>query len=59
LEDDREAFEVRLLPQREQVRAELVLAAQLGGGLPPGDQLEDHLGLELGRERASCTSGHE
>ena len=59
LEDDRQAFDECTSPQGEEVGAELMLAAQLGAGLPSGEHLEDDLRFEPGCERASCASCHD
>src|SRR5581483_10584386 len=51
-------FEGGLLPEGQQGRAELVLAAQLSVGAFAGEQVADHLGLERGGENPSCASWH-
>src|SRR5437762_2328357 len=59
LEDQGQAFEEGLLPRGEQVGAELVGASQFSVGPLPAEEFEDHLGLELRREGASCASRHD
>jgi hypothetical protein len=59
LEQERQALQQGVFPEGQQRGTELVLAAQLRVGVLAGEQLQDHLGLELGREAASCATRHE
>ncbi len=59
LEDVRQAVEEGGLPQGQEGGTELVLAAHLRWGGVTGEEVEDHLRLELGGERAAGTTGHD
>src|SRR5262249_21186280 len=59
LEEGGQALEDSVLPVSEQGRAEQVFAAQLRGRALSGEQLQDDLGLEPGREAPSRTAWHK
>src|SRR5262249_43236732 len=59
LEEGGQALEDSVLPVSEQGRAEQVFAAQLRGRALSGEQLQDDLGLEPGREVPSRTAWHK